>query len=337
MSYLLSICIPSYNRVEELKRLLNSIDAENPGIIEIVIREDCSPKRGQIREMVFDYKKNSPYTVNYIENEENYGYDKNIRNSAKAASGTWVMFMGDDDVFVPGSLDRFLEFLREHNKLGYILRRYQSENKSGAIEEFRYSGKDEFLKPGEDAVVEFFRRSLFISGFTYKKECFEDYSCSDFDGTLLFQLYIQAAVCLKYSSAYCDIPITKSLEGGIPYFGEAEAERELYESGTISFNNSINFLKQVRVMTEGIDDRYGTHVTDRILKSYSKYSYGYLLEHRDKGVKVFKAYAREIKRIGLGDSLYFYVYYFALLLLGRQRCQDVIRGLKKVLGHTPRL
>lgn len=337
MACLLSICIPSYNRVQELERLLNSIDAKASNDIEIVIREDQSPKREQIRIMVSAYQENSQYRVNYIENETNYGYDKNIRNLGRVATGTWVMFMGDDDIFVSGSLDRFLEFLREHDNLGYILRRYQSENQFGAIEEFRYSNKDEFLKPGEDAVVEFFRRSLFISGFTYKKECFKDYICNDFDGTLLFQLYIQATVCLQYSSAYCDIAITRSIEGGVPYFGKAESEKGLYESGAITFNNSINFLKQVRIMTKGIDDRYGTHITDRILKSYSKYSYGYLIEHRDKGVKVFRAYAKEIKRIGLGDSLYFYVYYIALLLLGRRRCQAVVRRLKKTLGHTPRL
>lgn len=337
MTHLLSICIPSYNRVEELKRLLNSIDTVYSEEVEIVIREDQSPKRQQIREMVFDYKKNSAYIVNYIENETNYGYDKNIRNSAKAASGLWVMFMGDDDILVPGELDHFLDFLRKHDDLGYVLRRYQSENKAGIVEEYRYSDKDEFLKSGEDAVVEFFRRSVFISGFTYRKQCFEEYDCVELDGTLLFQLYIQASICLKYSSAYCDIPITKSLEGGIPYFGKAEAEKELYESGRNTFQNSINFLKQIRVVTDYFDKKNNTEVTKRVLKSYSKYSYGYLLEHRDEGVRVFRRYAKETKKLGLGDSFYFYVYYIALLIFGRDRCQSIIRWLKGFLGHTPRL
>lgn len=337
MSYLLSICIPSYNRVAELKRLLESIDAAQTEKLEIVIREDSAPNRLKIREMVSEYQKKSKYAVNYIENERNFGYDKNIRSVADSATGAWVMFMGDDDVFVPGQLDLFMEFLKEYDQLGYVLRRYQSENSKGDVEEYRYSNSHEFLEPGEDAIVTFFRRSVFISGFTYRKACFSDYECDEFDGTLLFQLYIQAVVCLRYRSAYCDIPISKSIEGGIPFFGTAEAEKNLYEPGTNTYNNSINFLKQVRAITETFDCKNGTHITKPIIKSYAKYSYGYLLEHRDDGIKVFRDYAREIKKIGLGDSVYFYIYYYMLLILGRRNCQRLIRTVKKVVGHTPRL
>lgn len=337
MSYLLSICIPSYNRVAELKRLLETIDAVCTEELEIVIREDCSPSRASIREMVSEYRKNTLYTVHYFENEMNFGYDKNIRSTADSATGKWVLFMGDDDVFVPGELDRFMDFLKDHDQLGYVLRRYQSENSRGLVEEYRYSDSHEFLDPGEEAVVTFFRRSVFISGFTYRKECFGDYECSEFDGTLLFQLYIQATVCLHYPSAYCDIPISKSIEGGIPFFGKSEAEKHLYEPGANTYNNSINFLKQVRVITETFDRKNGTHITRPVIKSYAKYSYGYLLEHRDDGIKVFRDYAEEIKKIGLGGSVYFYIYYYMLLILGRRNCQSLIRIAKKIIGHTPRL
>lgn len=337
MSCLLSICIPSYNRVAELKRLLESIDVTHAEEIEVVIREDCSPDRRKIRDTVSEHQRKSTYTVNYIENESNFGYDKNIRSVAGSATGKWVLFMGDDDVFVPGALDQFMGFLKEHDQLGYVLRRYQSEDSKGVVEEYRYSNHHEFLESGEDAVVTFFRRSVFISGFTYRKNCFCDYKCNEFDGTLLFQLYIQAMVCLNYSSAYCDIPISKSIKGAIPFFGTAEAEKNLYEPGTNTYNNSINFLKQVRVITEAIDRKNGTHITKPIMKSYAKYSYGYLIEHRDDGIKVFREYAKEIKRIGLGDSTYFYIYYCMLLILGRKNCQHLIRMAKKTIGYTPRL
>ncbi|MCI8333333.1 MAG: glycosyltransferase family 2 protein [Lachnospiraceae bacterium] len=337
MSCLLSICIPAYNRVFELRRLLDSVDANNPSDIEIVLREDHSPKREEIRKTVIAYEKNSNYKIRYIENDENFGYDKNIRSLGESATGKWVMFMGDDDIFVPGSLDKFLLFLRDYQQLGYVLRRYQAENKNGVIEEYRYSNKNEFFNPGEKAVVEFFRRSLFISGFTYRKDCFQDYKCNDFDGTLLFQLYIQATICLHYQSAYCDIPITKSIEGGVPFFGQAESEKNLYESGANTFNNSINFLKQVRIVTEIFDKKNSTQITQSIMKSYARYSYGYLFEHREEGIKVFRAYAKEIKKIGLGDSTYFYIYYYGLLILGKKRCQCLIRNMKRIIGHTPRL
>lgn len=333
----LSICIPSYNRPDELYRLLSSIDVSNADMIEIIIREDHSPKRNEIRARVEEYRAKSAYDVVYMENESNYGYDKNIRSLAKSANGKWVMFMGDDDIFVEGGLDKYLSFLEKHDELGYVLRRYQAENQDSQIEEYRYADKNIFLEAGEDAIIEFFRRSVFISGFTYRNECFKDYDCSQFDGTLLFQLYIQATACLNYPSAYCDILITKSIEGGVPFFGTAGAEKNLYESGANTLNNSINFLRQVRVLTEEFDKKNNTTITPGVLKSYSKYSYGYLHEHRDDGVKIFMKYAREIKKIGMGNSVYFYIYYWMLFLLGKRNSQNLIRHMKKVLGKTPRL
>ena len=335
--YFLSICIPAYNRTKELSRLFESIDTKYGDEIEIVVAEDMSPERAGIKQIVEQYKKNTKCTVCYFENEENYGYDKNIRQIAKRAQGKWIMYMGNDDVFIKGSLDRFIEWLKEHNNLGYVLRRYRAIRPGQPDEEHRYALGDVFFEPGEAAVVELFRRSIFISGFTFHKDCFEDYDCDEFDGTLMFQCYILSMVCMNNSSAYCDIPITGWMTGGIPDFGRSEAEKDLYTVGENSFENSINFLSQVGKMAERIDRMLGTDTKLDILKSYSKYSYGYLIEHRDDGVSAFREYAREIKRLGLGNSPYFYIYYYALLLLGKKKCQYGVRFIKKVIGRTPRL
>ena len=245
--------------------------------------------------------------------------------------------MGDDDVFVPGALDQYMEFLDENEDVGYVLRRYETLSHDGRTEDFRYSTRNEYLEAGEEAVVEFFRRSVFVSGFTFRKAFFDDYECSEYDGTLLFQLYIQVAVCLKYKSAYCDICITRSIEGGTPFFGNSDVEKSLYQAGTNTVGNSINFLRQVSILADSLDEKFGISVGDKILKSYSKYSYGFLLEHRDEGSVIFRQYAKEIKKMGLGDSFLFYVYYYALLLLGRRKCQVLICKMKKLIGYTPRL
>lgn len=50
-------------------------DRYNKETIEIVIREDQAPKR----DVVEEYKRGTNHIVNYVENEENCGYDKNIR------------------------------------------------------------------------------------------------------------------------------------------------------------------------------------------------------------------------------------------------------------------
>jgi abequosyltransferase len=75
---LLSICIPVYNRPQQLDLLLHSVDCD-ARLIEIVICEDCSHGRDEIRQRVVEFKVQSPYQVRYIENQRNLGYDGNIR------------------------------------------------------------------------------------------------------------------------------------------------------------------------------------------------------------------------------------------------------------------
>lgn len=335
-NFFISICIPSYNRPEELKRLILSVDASSSSEIEIVVTEDKAPKRKQIHDVIEELKTSVPYHISYYENESNFGYDKNLRGCASKAKGEWIIFMGDDDVFIEGALDKYVEFLKKHDELGYVLRRYMAEYADGRLEDTRYDKNDVFLEPSVDSYIEFFRRSVFISGFTFRKKYFNDYECNEYDGTLLFQLYIQALICMKYPSAYCDIAITKSIEGGIPYFGSSKNEKN-YQSGSNTFGNSIEFMKQVRKMTESIDRKCNVSSTDSIIMSYSKYSYGFLHEHRQDGIKVFRAYAKELKKLGFAKSKLFYVYYIGLLILGKRGCQNLIILIKKILGKTPKL
>ena len=100
-NFLISICIPSYNRPKELDRLLNSIDNANKSLIQIVICEDKAPKRKDVRVVVENFKTETSYSVKYVENVENLGHRANFRECIKKAEGEFIVFMGDDETFSP--------------------------------------------------------------------------------------------------------------------------------------------------------------------------------------------------------------------------------------------
>lgn len=337
MRFFLSICIPTYNRPQELKRVLGTIDYIGKEPIQIVISDNCSKDRDAVRNVVKEFENKTQYTVKYIEQDINVGYDRNIRSITKQADGKWIMLMSDDDVFVNGSLDKFIHFLKENPDLGYVLRRYRNEYKDGSTEEFRYDAKNVFFEPGVDTYVELFRRSVFLSGFTYKKECFSDYDNAFFDGTLLFQLYIQAMVCLKYKAAYCDVPISCAIEGGIPYFGDGEGEKDKYKTGKNCIDNTIVFLQQVPKIADYIDKKENISSKPLIMRSYSKYSYGYLVGHRQEGTKEFIRYAKRLRELGFADSGYFNLWFIMLLIFGKKGSMKIIQIVKMLVGRTPRL
>jgi glycosyltransferase involved in cell wall biosynthesis len=332
-----SVCIPSYNRPKELRKLLDSIDSKESEKIEIVICEDKSPKRFEIREEVKKFIGKTNYSVNYIENEENKGYDRNLQELIRNANGDFIVFMGDDDEFVPEALDKYMKFLEENNGLEYILKTARTIYANGDIEEFRYFDKTKFFEPGFESFVTLFRKSVFISGFTIKRKSALEFETDNFNGSLLYQLYLLAEVCLKGKSAYCDILLTQQYEGGTPFFGSSETEKKLYTPGTITVDNSINFVGKYFEITKYLDDKYGFDSTRAVKEDMSKYSYPILAIQREKGIKEFKKYVIRLRNLGIDNTFYFNIYYVGLLLLGKKNCDKGIRILKKVIGRSPKL
>lgn len=330
----LSICIPSYNRPAQLLRLLRTIDTKAADI-QIVICEDKAPRREEVRAAVEEFKRETSYEVKYIENEVNKGYDWNIRDFIIQADGEYNMYMGDDDGFIPGALDQMIEFLRSHRELGYVMR---SSRTTLDGELMRYYPGTKFFEPGMQAYVELFRKSVFISGFTYKRELVKDSMTDVFDGSLLYQLYIVAEICLKHPSAYFDVPLTHAYEEEKQFFfGSSEKEKGKFVPNKISVFGSMKFVINYITIAKYIDEKYGVKSTRLVQLDVSKYSYPILSYLQQIGrVNMLKC-AWEMWKVGYGKSVYFYIYVCGLLFLGKRMCDKIILLIKNKLGRTPQL
>lgn len=336
----LTIAIPSYNRPTELRRLLDSVDCR-PDRIDILVCEDHSPGRALIREAVNDFTKNSPYVVHYHENSRNLGYDGNIRNLVEHAEGRYILFMGDDDLFIPEALDSYLEFLDRHQECKYILRSYIAVHEDGTVENFRYLPETTEFPPGEETVAWLFKRSVSLSGFTIDREVAAACATDDLDGTLLYQIYLMAEACLQGRSIYCAIPVTQAWQtfrDDYQMFGSSDAEKGRYTPGSVSLDNSINFTSAYFEVARYLDRKHGTTLEHKIRLQLSKYSYPFLSIQRKRGLGQFLAYAKRLEtELGFGVTWYFYLYKWALVLFGERLCDRIILLIKKTLGYTPEL
>lgn len=336
---LISICIPTYNRPVELKRMLESIDTTKYEDVNIVISENCSPKQDETRRVVEEFRKTTMFEVLYFENEENIGYDRNIRAIMQRSTGKFSMLFSDDDVFMSGAMDAFVEFVRNHENCGYILRSYKFLSEKGNEQDCLYYATDKEFPAGVDSYIELFDKGVFLSGFTIRTEYAQKYVISDFDGSLLYQIYLAAEVIRRYPSAYSRILISKQLPNPKHFFGDSKEEKKLYKAGLNGIQDRINFASWYMKIIDYIDNKYQDGSGKRLKHYMSKYSFSIVGCGRRKywDFRTYNQYCYELKKIGYGSSVYFYVYYIGLLLLGKDGCWAIVRFLKKAIGHRPKL
>lgn len=336
--FILTIAVPSFNRPGQLKRLLDSIDCDPTGI-EVLVSEDHAPRRDECRHVVRDFASNSPYEVRYSENDTNLGFDGNIRQLVGLARGRWIMFIGDDDAFIPNQIEEFRTFLGTLEDEKYVLRSYRVTHESGRTEEFQYLPDSRRIAPGEKSVAWLFKRSVTISGFTIDRQAALHYSTEALDGTLLYQVYLMAMVCIDSPSRYCRMPvaeITQTYRGDAHMFGSSLAESSRFTPGSVTTDNSVNFTKAYFEVTGYLDGMLGTELTGRVLLELSKYSYPFLSIQRKRGLRAFLQYANRLENeVGLGVSPYFHLYKWVLALFGERACDYFIGRVKSIVGHAP--
>lgn len=320
-------------------RLLKTIDTKQIVEIEIVVCEDCSPRQKEIRQVISEYRELKNYKVLYSENSKNLGYDGTLCELVKQANGLWLVFMGDDDEFVPGALDKVINFLVQHSEIGYVLKSHYLIHDNQKKERFRYFEQSEFFKPGEATYIELFRKSVFIAGFMIRRDYATPYLTNRFDGTLLMQLYLLAEVVMRYPSAYLDEPFTQQYASHEHNVGDVMFDREknTFVPRRPTLDISLNFLKSFSLITQYIDEKHQINSTALIKKDMSKYFYPSLAVHRDEGLRFFLNYVHELNKLGFNASYYYYIYIILLTLLGKRVCDWGIYHLKKLLGSTPRL
>ncbi len=121
--YLLSICIPTFNRKNSLKAMLDSINP-NPKV-EVVICDDGS--NDNTSELISLYKNR--LNIKYIY-QKNSGVSSAISNAYNSATGEYVIKMDSDDLFTKDGLEFILNKINKNfEKEAFLFGVYAIKNK----------------------------------------------------------------------------------------------------------------------------------------------------------------------------------------------------------------
>ncbi|SFX72679.1 Glycosyltransferase involved in cell wall bisynthesis [Thermoactinomyces sp. DSM 45891] len=111
-----SILIPTYNRPHYLKLALDSALAQTYPNIEIIIGDDST--NDETREMLQPYLKKYPF-IKYLKRTASLPYD-NMAECFQLASGEFINFLMDDDIFYPEKIAKMMDYFFEYSNVSLV-------------------------------------------------------------------------------------------------------------------------------------------------------------------------------------------------------------------------
>lgn len=144
----LTIAIPTYNRLNSLKKSLGkAIEYSKGKNIEILVSDNASTDG--TKEYIASIRKEYPH-LNYYRNEKNLGLDGNFLNCMEKAQGKYLLMLSDDDYLLPGAVEKILEAI-ELNPIFIHLNNHWVNDESSArfspkLGNLILNDKNKFLK-----------------------------------------------------------------------------------------------------------------------------------------------------------------------------------------------
>lgn len=335
---LLTVCIPAYNRAALLKPLLDSILSQNFKNFDILISEDDSPERASISNVVQGFQRLSPVRIQYQENTINLGYDGNFRRLVESAKGQYCVFMGNDDLMCDGALEAIAAAIQRQPDCGVVVRSYATfdANPEQFNQVYRYFPDEHVLPAGAQAIFTAYRRSVVIPGMVINRDEALAVATNQFDGTLLYQLYLVGMILAKRSVIFVPQIIALRRNGTPPDFGNSAAEQGKFVPHDQTPDSSIHFMQGMLSIAKYVEEATQLNVYEAIRSDIGNYSYPILSIQVKRPLGVFIKYGIALAKLGLWRYPLFHLYFFMLLVLGPDQSDNIIKVIKRRLGYTPR-
>lgn len=117
--YLLSICVPTYNRAAHLRNCLNSLIQSGVAAhseVQICISDNCSTD--DTKQVIDDVS--GRISLKYQKNAANIGLARNLLEVVQMAEGEFVWMIGDDDLVMPQAGEMIINLIRQHKEVDYF-------------------------------------------------------------------------------------------------------------------------------------------------------------------------------------------------------------------------
>ncbi len=116
---LITVIIPTYNRVKILSRAIKSVLKQTYQNFELIIVDDCSTDNTQKALKKFKDKR-----IFYIKHKKRKGASAARNTGIKKAKGKYLAFLDSDDCWLPEKLEKQLATLQKNKNAGIVYSRF---------------------------------------------------------------------------------------------------------------------------------------------------------------------------------------------------------------------
>jgi abequosyltransferase len=262
MSLSVSIVVPVYCRTRELSELLDSVLKLELAPQEVILCEDCSPERLEIRALVDSFKeKFAGYNVPliYIENEHNLGFDANLRKCIELARSDWALVLGNDDLLLPNALSELFSFIDKNSQVKIVSRTFIRfvDDIEMPIGISSLSEHDVVYAAGNSSSKFVFRTCGFIGGLAIHSEFARSHSTTKFDGGLYYQISLACHAFCTGGIGYIATPIAGGRADNPPLFGMSTNESAVHVPGGYTAKGRAKMWASVLTIARDIGSQYG--------------------------------------------------------------------------------
>ncbi|EBL6099597.1 glycosyltransferase, partial [Salmonella enterica subsp. enterica serovar Kentucky] len=302
---------------------------------------DKSPQRDEINSIIENYKaKNNKHNLHVNFNEDNLGYDKNLKKCISLTTGKYCMIMGNDDLLADGALSKIVKVLKANPEIVLATRAYGwfKENPNELCDTVRHLTDDTLFQPGADAIKFFFRRVGVISGFIVNAEKAKKLSSDLFDGRLYYQMYLAGMLMAEGQGYYFSDVMTLSRDTEAPDFGNAGTEKGVFTPGGYKPEGRIHMVEGLLLIAKYIEDTTKNDgVYAGIRKDLANYFYPYIRDQLDLPLYTYIKMINKFREMGFSNEKLFYVHAFLGYVLKRRGYDALIKYIRSKKGGTPRL
>lgn len=116
MNEMVSVIIPTHNRCESLRIILDSILHNDYLNLEIIVVDNASTD--ETENVVSTFCEKSGFPMNYVKNEDGFNVSEARKIGAESAQGGYLLFIDDDNHIYPDMISELVNFLKNHSEAG---------------------------------------------------------------------------------------------------------------------------------------------------------------------------------------------------------------------------